>query len=636
MNTQILTMRRILNVCLLTLLALPCLHAVEGVEPSNLSLKSFEGILVHEGGRLKPVDTFARSRLLGMQEKQNVKGTPAVNWLLQSMLDRSYAFSVKTFTIRSPTVLKTIGVSVDKDSRYSLAELKPAMIKHESLIRALGERDPKLLDEAETQLVQKYHQVSAYMSMVHSLSCFWPDIKIDDPILAEAFAVDLDSMQSYYFFASRREALSKLLVDASKAKKADPLYDDAPVARLWRNLNKRLQQESATDFPIIPTVTTKGVVDAAGAMWRSPWEVLDDDGLNDQELEQMDALNAAVAAYLADNQTDFDQHLHSYELALALDQSGGLEVFYNKADLFYRSLYFYIASFLLLMVYWLSGARGWYKTSLVFLSGGAVLHFSGVLMRMVIMGSAPVSTLYESVIFACLISVLLGIAIELWRKDTWALLTACVLGILLQFIGFSFASEGDTMGMLEAVLNSVFWLSTHVVTIIIGYGVAMVAGILGHILLARYIFCPMATKENQALFKTARGVALVALFFTTLGTILGGIWADQSWGRFWGWDPKENGAMLIVLWLLIAIHGYIAGELKQIGFAMFLALTNICVAIAWFGVNLLSVGLHSYGFNNKTAVALGSFCLIELILVLGAAALATYKRRQLRLAAETN
>ena len=87
-----------------------------------------------------------------------------------------------------------------------------------------------------------------------------------------------------------------------------------------------------------------------------------------------------------------------------------------------------------------------------------------------------------------------------------------------------------------------------------------------------------------------------ALFFCLFGTILGGIWADQSWGRFWGWDPKENGALAIVIWLLTLIHGRLAGFLKSNGYALGMVFTNIVVALSWFGVNLLNVGLHSYGF----------------------------------------
>ena len=108
------------------------------------------------------------------------------------------------------------------------------------------------------------------------------------------------------------------------------------------------------------------------------------------------------------------------------------------------------------------------------------------------------------------------------------------------------------------------------------------------------------------------GTALVALLFAVAGTILGGIWADQSWGRFWGWDPKENGALLLVLWLLLVLHGRVAKKIRAIGTATCLVVGNVVVAITWFGVNLLNVGLHSYGFTESIAVNLAAFCSIEL------------------------
>ena len=108
------------------------------------------------------------------------------------------------------------------------------------------------------------------------------------------------------------------------------------------------------------------------------------------------------------------------------------------------------------------------------------------------------------------------------------------------------------------------------------------------------------------------GMTLIALFFTTFGTILGGIWGDQSWGRFWGWDPKENGALLIVMWLLMMIHMKVSGLVQAKGFALGMVILNICVALAWFGVNLLNVGLHSYGFTDGVALNLFIFVLIEL------------------------
>ncbi|MBY0354822.1 MAG: cytochrome c biogenesis protein CcsA, partial [Rickettsiales bacterium] len=108
---------------------------------------------------------------------------------------------------------------------------------------------------------------------------------------------------------------------------------------------------------------------------------------------------------------------------------------------------------------------------------------------------------------------------------------------------------------------------------------------------------------------------LVALALTATGTLLGGVWADQSWGRFWGWDPKENGALLIVLWIIWLLHARASKQLQALGYTVALALLTVIVAIAWFGVNMLGIGLHSYGFTQATAFGLLAFCCMEAMLI---------------------
>ena len=124
-------------------------------------------------------------------------------------------------------------------------------------------------------------------------------------------------------------------------------------------------------------------------------------------------------------------------------------------------------------------------------------------------------------------------------------------------------------------------------------------------------------KEINALTKNMIMLNLIALFFMLFGTILGGIWADQSWGRFWGWDPKENAALLIVMWQILIIHLRISGLIKPLEFAFGMIISNIFLAFGWFGVNLLGVGLHSYGFTDSIATNLALFILFELWFAIG-------------------
>ena len=146
--------------------------------------------------------------------------------------------------------------------------------------------------------------------------------------------------------------------------------------------------------------------------------------------------------------------------------------------------------------------------------------------------------------------------------------------------------------MLVAVLNSNFWLATHVTTITTGYGRSLFAGLIGHIYLIQSIRFPSEKMYLKSIYANMYGVTIFALFFTLFGTILGGIWADQSWGRFWGWDPKENGALLIVMWHLMVLHLRISGLAKPLDLAFFASLVNIIVVLAWFGVGRLTYSYH--------------------------------------------
>ena len=138
---------------------------------------------------------------------------------------------------------------------------------------------------------------------------------------------------------------------------------------------------------------------------------------------------------------------------------------------------------------------------------------------------------------------------------------------------------------------------------------------------------------EKSIYNNMFGVTLIALFFTLFGTILGGIWADQSWGRFWGWDPKENGALLIVLWQLMMVHMRLSGLAKPDKFALGMVLNNIVVIMAWFGVNLLSIGLHSYGFASGIAVNIILFTVFELVTGFGTYYWARSKSKKIKIAA---
>lgn len=233
----------------------------------------------------------------------------------------------------------------------------------------------------------------------------------------------------------------------------------------------------------------------------------------------------------------------------------------------------------------------------VFMAFAAFLQVLGIALRMYIQMRPPVTNLYSSLVFAGAVAAVLGAYIYFRKNYVSAAVAACASGLMSLMVAMNLPYSGDTMGMMRAVLNSNFWLIAHVVTIMVGYCGVFLAGFMAQARLVANVFSRGnfgAMTGDSA--RTVFAVLCFALMFTFAGTMLGGIWADMSWGRFWGWDPKENGALMTVLWTAAAIHAKsmrLCSDRAFLGFAVF---GNIVAAWAWFGVNLMGVGLHAYGF----------------------------------------
>ncbi|MCR6656823.1 MAG: cytochrome c biogenesis protein CcsA [Opitutus sp.] len=206
--------------------------------------------------------------------------------------------------------------------------------------------------------------------------------------------------------------------------------------------------------------------------------------------------------------------------------------------------------------------------------------------------------------------------LEAVYKNAIGTVAAGAVGFLTLLIAHHLSLGGDTMEMMRAVLDSNFWLATHVVTVTIGYSATFLAGFLAIIYIVRGFFTASLDRATaDALSRMVYGIICFATLFSFVGTVLGGIWADQSWGRFWGWDPKENGALMIVVWNAIILHCRWGGLVKQRGLMNLAIFGNIITSWSWFGTNMLGVGLHSYGFTDAAFVALSSFVASQLALI---------------------
>ena len=369
----------------------------------------------------------------------------------------------------------------------------------------------------------------------------------------------------------------------------------------------------------------------------------------DPVLGLYETLKASYAAndYLTFNDTVAELRKVGTERAGEDASTLGFEKIYNGFEPFYRSSIAYVLIFIIAGISWLAatysttlGKKGeaarmlrnaaYILTAIVLLS-----HTFGLAGRMYIEGRPPVTNLYSSALFIGWGAVLLCFFTEKYLR----LGVASAMGSLVGFgslviahnlsLDSSLNPTGDTMEMMRAVLDSNFWLATHVVIITIGYSTTFLAGFLGiayvcHKLVlsvfggtAKYGPKLMSSEKDgqRILGAMIYGITCFSLFFSLVGTVLGGIWADQSWGRFWGWDAKENGALLIVIWNAILLHARWSGIAKIRGISAIAIFGNVVTAWSWFGTNMLGVGLHSYGFMDKAFNPLMYFILSQMLFI---------------------
>jgi ABC-type transport system involved in cytochrome c biogenesis permease subunit len=169
---------------------------------------------------------------------------------------------------------------------------------------------------------------------------------------------------------------------------------------------------------------------------------------------------------------------------------------------------------------------------------------------------------------------------------------------------------------LVPVLRDNFWLTIHVLTITLGYAAFALAMGFGHILLWRYAWNPAAARADQPMHFWLYRVLQLGVLLLAAGTILGGVWANYSWGRFWGWDPKETWALIALLCYILTLHGRLAGWWTQFGLVVASVICFLAILMAWYGVNfILGKGLHSYGFGIGGESYVYSFVVLDLIFV---------------------
>ena len=515
--------------------------------------KKFAQIPVLDQGRVKPLDTFARSYLEGFNGRERLKDMSAVEWLAELLFDTERAYRRPVFNIPNPKLVDALELERRKKHRYSYDEISASFSAHFKTWHSLFMKPEDELSLDQKQLLTLYRKVQAYRDISRSLSLLEPEFQIPAGRLAEELGISPGTKLNYTQIRRKERWIQQEVAAAAQHgtdASAEPLTaGDLQIIGIAKQLQSFDRDKRNQWLRVVPPQWGE-----ATNAWFSPWGVSIQGHGSPQTVAFLDQWQALWSAYKsADNQAWTTTAAVIKELSLQMAGSAvapwrlKLEFVFNKWKPFTKSLVLYLTGFLVLLGGYLGWSRAMRWVSLSLVGAGFLIHFTGVAARMVIMQRPPVTNLYASIIFVGLVCVLFGLVLE-WRKKTgMGLLIAASVGTILQFLGLRYDADGDTMGMLQAVLDTNFWLATHVVCITIGYGCCLVAGVIGHIYLVQGIMKPGNRDGLNELNKNLRGVSIVALFFTALGTILGGIWADQSWGRFWGWDPKENGALLIVL-----------------------------------------------------------------------------------------
>jgi ABC-type transport system involved in cytochrome c biogenesis permease subunit len=567
------------------------------------------------GGRVMPLDSFAQQVLRAVSNRSSLSLTAASNqlppaprdivdrakgsrrlsalqWLLEIAAGEPSIRELHMFRIDADELLSEFKLERRKSNLYSLAELAPGLASFDRLVQsARGKESRKeVLEFKESKALELASRLSAFQMV---------DLAFGEPALppvpAEFQGPNVSEDQ-------RRQAQVMAL-----AQQMSELRESSVAAII----PPQSQTTSAVQdvAPWVP-FTAARFFDLVGAV---------NGGSGTPGVETFGAL---VKAYRTQDPEVFnkavDDHLTAVSKVAPVDYRSGKVAVERWLDALQPTFTARILYGLLAVVGLVSMALGSRRLnwgvwgSLVAV---AMLHTFDLLARIYITGRAPVINLYSSAVFIGWAAVLAGLVLETIYRRGIGNLIAATLGLLSLMVAWTL-NTGDTMPVLQAVLDTQFWLATHVITVTLGYSATFLAGALGIVYLVLAAFRREGLKDAlRDVYRMAYSATCFGILFSFVGTVLGGLWADDSWGRFWGWDPKENGALLIVIWNALVLHARWDGMVRERGFAMLAVFGNIVTAWSWFGTNQLGIGLHAYGFTQGALLLLTLFVLSQLAIL---------------------
>ena len=589
------------------------------------AVRDFGMLPVLSEGRIKPVDSVARSTLLVIQGRQRVitvapdgpELTPD-EWILDAMFAPDKADNYQVFVVDNPDLMTLVGRSEESlrihytksaaqfmavtgmlpgsRRRLSFNEIAPSIPQIEAQYKLAEPVQPQSRTHFQSAVVQLYGNLSRYLRIRRSVL---PDG--DKDLLGEL--IDL------------QKGLAEG-IEAVRAKEAGKPHDEAKASAIIDEGQKFVGMSEATDLLLIPPDNA-----ADANAWKNTGHAL-------LESFGRGEINPAVLAYAGMAFAWDKGEAPAFEHVVGLYRGGlmrafgrqsekaRIETIFNRIEPFYGCMVIYAFAFAFAVLSWLRWAEPARRTAWGLVALAWVAATAGIATRMWLEGRPPVTNLYSSALFIGWGSVGLCLVLEGLYRNAIGSAAAGAIGFCTLLIAHHLSLAGDTLEMMRAVLDSNFWLATHVVVVTTGYASTFLAGMLAVIYVLRGVFTRSLDKATaDSLTRMVYGIVCFATLFSFVGTALGGIWADQSWGRFWGWDPKENGALIIVIWNALILHARWGGLVRQRGLMCLAIFGNVVTSWSWFGTNMLGIGLHSYGFTEAAFWWLSAFVALQLALI---------------------
>ncbi len=616
---------------------------VENFEPWTAeTLTVAETLPVQDGGRIKPLSTYAGFTMLRLHGARSMKiedskGTEykikPTAWLLDVLFRPQLAIHQPTFRIDNSAALEAIGVPIrGKRDRYSYSDILSGREKLGELAQSYQEIDSKKRDPLQTQILDLAANFRTYESLLGWFS------------FARSGIILHGSGENGN--PDKRADVSALMATAPQIRQQvnDSRADGGNIEPHLQDLLQQVLDASSlakSGLFMLPPV------DPAVTNWKSAGDaIMDVMSGEDKEpttaIDDIRSLESTARAGAADETEFRDQFVKMRERlvqrAIARGEYRGvvLEAEYYRKNWFLYALVFFLIGTLAALGMWGFGnhvaGRIFASTTLAATGIGLIYCTIAIVKRCIIMQRPPVGNLYDTIIFIGATVVLLALIVEWMTRRRFALGLAPILGTALILLArrYELGDASDHMDPLVAVLDSNFWLTTHVITITLGYSAGFLSAFLSVVFV---LLCGLGLDGGdkdlrRAFTRAVYGMLCLTLFLSLVGTVLGGVWANYSWGRFWGWDPKENGALLIVLWTLAILHARLGGYIREWGIHLASIFTAIVVTFSWWHVNFLGVGLHNYGFTAGKNTIWAFYSCMAVMLVFGFIAMVLEKDRR--------